>query len=174
MHAALMRLAVLALVCLLAERAYPDDSDIIVLQSQYAPEIFDHCVERHASLSRASRCMRSETSKRRQLEVELRRVIRDADYRQQLYQACVDAHYLGSMKRISRCVYALVQESRRISQAIAFVKTEIASESAQLELLSICLDDFDASPASLQKFRGSWIIHCVKTKASYYRLHGRF
>ena len=87
---------------------------------------------------------------------------------------CVDSNWLRGMRIISRCAYALVDERTRAIEAVRVVNREIKPSDARLTLMRICFADWDGSPHALQTFETRNILHCVRTNARYYRIHGRF
>ena len=149
---------------------------ILEYQRLYPPEIFDFCMEKHRenNLDRASRCMRDESSEKRTLMSYLRKKIRNGDYREELYQVCVDEEWLQGMDRVSDCAHGAVSEMDRARAILSYIEKEISDEDAQRKLRKICFEEWDGSPVALLQYKTKDISHCVKTKARYYRLHGRF
>ena len=118
--------------------------------------------------------MRREAARMRALRRYLAKQIGDVTDEHSLYALCAHTNWFRGMKQIARCVYALVAERDRAVEAMRVITKEIKSANARHTLIRICFRDWDGSPFALQSLQTRAILHCVKTNARYYRLHGRF
>ena len=73
------------------------------------------------------------------------------------------------MQAVMGCWLESVAKGKRENSAISHVVQEINNQDRQAQLVAICFKDWDLRVVPKRD-----LLHCVKTKARNFRLHGRF